>query len=122
MRFLNKTPLIVYRRDNTEGYLGDDGRWVYSNNIQEIPIRCSLQPYVKNSQEELNLPEGIKQEDLRYILTKTPILVADDITKTEADEVEIIGIRYQCLSVKNFTGFGLKTDHYECMFARKDKL
>lgn len=122
MRFLNRTPLVLYRKEESEGYLGEDGVWVYASQEQEIPFRCSLQPYIKNSQEELDLPEGVKQEDLRYVFTKTPIRTGDDRLKVKADEIEIDGVRYQCLSVKNFTGFGLKSDHYECMFARKDKL
>lgn len=122
MRALQRTPLTIFRRDEAEGYLGVDGKWVYDVNVEEIPIRCSLQPYVKNSQEEVNLPEGIKQEDLRYVFTKTLIRTADDINKIEADETIIDGFRYQCLSVKPFVGYGLRSDHYECMFARKDKL
>ena len=119
---MNKTPLIIYRREESEGYLGEDGKWVYGSVEEEIPLRCSLQPYVKNSQEEVTLPEGIRQDDLRYVFTKSYVRTSDDVTKAKADEIEINGIRYQCLSVKDFTGFGLKTDHYECMFARKDKL
>lgn len=122
MRFLSKTPLNLYRKNSSDGYLNEEGVWEYSSTEEVIPIRCSLQPYVRNAQEESFLPEGIKQEDLRYIFTKTPIRVADDRDNIKADETVIDGVRYQCLMVKDFTGFSLKTDHYECVFARKDKL
>lgn len=123
MRFLNKTPITVYRRHtDDEGYLGEDGRWVYDVQEDAIPIRCSLQPYIREGNDKEYLPEGIKAEDSLYLFTKTEIFTSDDRLKKRADEVEVYGYRYQCIRVKNYTGFGLRTDHYECVFVRKDKL
>lgn len=120
---MNKTPLTIYRpSSSSEGYLDDKGRWVYDPQEVEIPIRCSLQPYTREGEDKVYLPEGVKEEDSRFVFTKTPILGADDRTKRKPDETVIEGVRYQCVRVRNYTGFGLKTDHYEAVFVRTDKL
>lgn len=118
-----RTNLTVYRIKKGTSYLSEDGDWIEGtgSDVEEIPIKCSLQPYV-NGNEQRDLPDGIRATDARYIFTKTEILQADDRTQIAADEVEIDGVRYECDRVKPFVGFGLITDHYECVFIRKDKL
>ena len=118
-----RNPLTIYRVKKGTSYLDEDGNWIEGSggDVEEIPIKCSLQPYV-NGNEQQELPDGIRATDARYVFTKTEILQADDREQIEADETEIDGVRYECSRVKPFVGYGLRSDHYECVFIRKDKL
>lgn len=117
-----KNKLNVYRLKASESYLNDDGIYVEGTASQEIiPIRCSLQPYT-NGNENIELPSGAKSEDAVFVYTKTFIRQIDDRQGVNPDEIEVEGVRYECYRVKNYTGFGLITDHYECVFLKKDKL
>lgn len=116
-----RNKLDIYRIGAEEGYLDENGKWFYGNTEQVIPIKCSLQPYVSGNQER-ELPDGVSATDARYVFTKTKILQSDDRTGIKADETVVEGIRYQCFRVKDYNMYGLPTDHYECIFVRKDKL
>ena len=117
MQLLNKTPLVALRH-NSEGEFNENYEWVDSN-PDEVPFKCSLQPLSKNSEVKI-LPEGVTSSDAFVVLTKTEILEDNEHTKQKADEVEIRGRRYKAFKVFPWTGFGLSTDHYRCIFIKKD--
>ena len=121
MSLINRTSLNIYRKTASGGYLDDNGNWVDSATETVIPIKCSLQPF-RNGDQQIDLPEGISSKDSYFIFTKTEVLSADDRTDTKADETEIKGVRYECFWVEDWTHYGLSTDHYKCVFIKKDKL
>ena len=89
-----RNPLTIYRVKKGTSYLDEDGNWIEGSggDVEEIPIKCSLQPYV-NGNEQQELPDGIRATDARYVFTKTEILQADDREQIEADETEIDGVQ-----------------------------
>lgn len=122
MSLIGKTALTIYRKLPSSGYLDDDGNWIDNTADEVVPIVCSLQPF-RNGDQQLDLPDGIRSEDAYFIYTKTEILSADDRQPTQkADETEIKGVRYECFRVEDWTHYGLSTDHYKCVFIKKDKL
>ena len=117
---LRTTSTVLYRSSGSDRYLTDDGKWVESSTIEEIPIKCNIQPY-QGGEEQRDLPDGIRLDEALSLFTKTKVIQADDRSKVESDEIEIEGVRYECFGVKKFVGFGLISDNYECLFIKKDK-
>lgn len=120
INLLKTTKTNLYRPTSNGGYLNADRKWVEASSEEIIPIQCNLQPYI-NGEQQQDLPDGIRLDETYYLFTKTPVRQADDRNNIESDEIEIDGVRYECFRVKKFVGFGLVSDHYECIFIKKDK-
>ena len=120
MRLINRTTIPVFRRLEASGYLDENNRWVEGNEEDCFNIKCSIQPF-RNGDEQIELPEGVRTEEVRYVFTKTELFTNDENLEREADEIEYKDFRWECFSVEDWTGHRLRTDHYRCVFIRKDK-
>lgn len=91
--------------------------------ITEPPfdIEASVQPYRKGD-ADIQLPEGIRSEDVYIIRTPTKLLATIEQLEQEADETTIDGLSYKCYTVLNWSRRNSTTAHYEAMFIRKDLL
>lgn len=117
---LNKFTLSITRKDAGTGYYDDDYNYV-EGTTSNFNIQCSIQPF-KEGKGKDDLPEGVSSRDVRVVLTKTELRTAEESTNQEADETVIDGITYVCFDAANWTGHGLNSDHYRCLFIKKDKL
>ncbi|AZV01482.1 hypothetical protein vBSflM004_093 [Shigella phage vB_SflM_004] len=70
MRLLNRHSFVVKRKVSEDGYYNNDGDWVASEDIVDIPCKGNIQPYIKGSVKngtQIVLPEGIRLTDTRII-------------------------------------------------------
>ena len=49
MRLLNRHSFVVKRKVSEDGYYNNDGDWVASEDIVDIPCKGNIQPYIKGS-------------------------------------------------------------------------
>ena len=120
-RLINRTTLEVLRKSPNTGYIDPNTRlWVEGAKDIDLTIKCSLQPV--RGRSRLLLPDGVRAVDSKLVLTKTELLISDDLTEQEADTVIVKDLPYKVINVEDWTGFGLTTDHYRCIIIREDKL
>ena len=122
IRLLKTSSLDVTRKvatDEDDQY-DDQGNYIPPTDDPIVPIKCSIQPY-KDGMFRVPLPEGVMAKDARLIYTKTELLTANEYTGQVADEVIIQGMPYQCHNVEDWNQYGLRTDHYKCVFVKKDR-
>lgn len=112
MSRLMKTHSLVFIRP-AQGYFSK-GKWVAGGVDVEIPAIGSLQPF-KKGWDSIVLPEGTRTEDAKTFLSLVKLQPANDHTKpvTRSDYTIIDGKRFEIWSFEDWTGFGLRTDHYE---------
>jgi hypothetical protein len=122
IRLLNTSSLDVARKVATDedDQWDDQGNYIPPQDNIVVPIKCSIQPY-KDGMFRVPLPEGIMANDARIIYTKTEILTANEYTGQVADEITINSMPYQCHYVEDWSQYGLRTDHYKCVFVKKDR-
>ncbi len=122
IRLLKTSSLDVTRKVATDedDQWDDQGNYIPPTDDPLVPIECSIQPY-KDGMFRVPLPEGIMAKDARIIYTKTELLTANEYTGQVADEVTIQDMPYQCHYVEDWNQYGLRTDHYKCVFVKKDR-
>ena len=122
IRLLGTSSLDVTRMvatDEDDQY-DEEGDYIPPTEAPAVPIRCSIQPY-KDGMFRVPLPEGVMAKDARVIYTKTELLTANEYIGQVADEIVIQNIPYQCHYVEDWNRYGLRTDHYKCVFVKKDR-
>lgn len=122
MRLLNTHTLTITRLVAGSGYQDPvTKKWVDGTQEAPFDISCSIQPF-RNGKEQIKLPEHINSKDVRIVYTKTELYETDEFAERKADTTVIGGLEFECFRVEPWTGFNLSTDHYKCLFIRKDKL
>jgi hypothetical protein len=119
MKLLRRTALTALRYSEAGGEYNEHYEWIDSE-ITEVPFKCSLQP-INRGQDVMILPEGISAKDAYLVLTETKLLEDNEFSNQKADEVDIKGIRFKAHNVSDWTGYGLKSDHYRAILIRSDK-
>lgn len=114
---LKYQPLTITRYSNG-GYYREDGEWIVGS-TSPLTIQASVQPYQK-SEQQIILPEGVTEDDVRLVMTKSQLQTASEYNNNNADTTVIEGHVYEAFSVKNWTLYN--TSHNECIFVRKDKI
>lgn len=121
LKLLNRFTLSIVRKTAGTGYLDPTSRkWIQGTDEAAFDISCSVQPF-RNGDNQLKLPEGVEANNAIVVLTKTELKTSDELTNQEPDTTTYKGQSYECFNVEDWTGHGLKTDHYRCVFIRKDK-
>jgi len=115
-----KTKLTIERHKGGER---DANNIYYDFPPEYIEAEFSIQPFQKGS-EMLVLPDGIRSSDAYVLYGTTPIKEADsDATpKTKADKVVIDGKSYFAFNVANWSFHGSRSDHYESIFIKEEKV
>lgn len=95
-----------------------DGTWV-SPGFDSISITASIQP--ATGKDLQNVPEGQRNSAVFAVFTSTEIKVAEQATAsedpgTEADEIEIGGIRHIAVHIEAWQNDII--NHYRALFAR----
>lgn len=121
MRLLSTHKIDVTRRVANTGYIDPDTRkWVEGASEKTFSITCSLQPI--SGKNRRMMPEGVSTTHSKLVFSKEPLLTADEHLDQESDTVNLGGIMYEVISVEDWTGYGLVTDHHKSIITRKDKL
>jgi hypothetical protein len=113
---LLRIPIVITRVE--KGEWQEDGSFT-EGVTTPINVKGSIQPYSPNNSQVV-LPEGIRASDAVTIWTKTLIRTANQFSKTLADTTVIDGQEYLAIDVANWARHGLRLDHYEVVFIRKD--
>jgi len=120
LRLLQKFTLTI-NGDDGGGFWNDKGRWVEDPTPPAaLVIKCSIQPF-KMGANQMILPEGKTTSDAKIVLTTTLLKTSDQFGKTLADTTVINGLRYYAKAVEDWTGHGLRTDHFKILFIRDDQ-
>ena len=115
---LLRTSTLTITRFDAQPELLESGK--YSGvTTSTFDIQCSLQPFKGIAQKVL--PDGYKADDARLVYTQTKLNTTSQFTKVQADETQIDGLTYECFLVEDWNQFNLSTDHYRCIFVRKDQ-
>jgi hypothetical protein len=59
--------------------------------------------------------------DARVVFTETKLQTSSQFTKIQADETTIDSLIYECFEVEDWNQYSLSTDHFRCIFVRKDE-
>jgi len=116
MRLLKEKTLTFTRF--AEGFISDDGDWLDGAETTII-VQGSLQPFQGSSRAVL--PEGVSSKDARVFYTKDEILTTNQLTNTQAYEVEIEGFTFVVTDSGPWIDSGLSLNHYAVILIRKDK-
>ena len=119
-RLFNTHTLTITRTQANTGYIDEDGNYV-DGTTSNFDINCNIQPFRKGD-TEMELPEGVRSEDVRVIYTKTQLLNNIEQLNQEADTTVIDGLQYECHNVATWIGYQLRAaENYKVMFVRVDK-
>lgn len=124
---LMTTESLDFERDSAGGYLDAGGNWVESTKTTLEYVEGNLQPFrtgnnlLKNGEYRQITDAGYSASDARIFYTKTRLRTANQFTKTKADRTQIDGLWYNVFSVKDWSRYGLGSDHYECILVREDQ-
>ena len=124
---LLKTSSLTFTRDNADGYIGLEGLPIPSTTTELTEVQGSLQPFrtgnniLKNGDYQILTQAGYSSDDARIFYTKTRLQTTNQHLKRKADLTTIDGLTYFVFSVKDWSSYGLFTDHYECILAREDQ-
>ena len=125
MRLLNTSTIPVTRKTPNSGYLDPQTRqWVEGTAETTFHVNCSIQPWLETNKHNktIKLPEGVTSGDVLWVFTTTELKQAREQLNQEADTALIDGLEYECFVVKNWKRYGLRVDHYHCLFILKDLL
>lgn len=114
----HKVPL--YRRNNSSGYLNEDGEWIQATFLPASILECNIQP-MRQGRSKVILPDGVRTDSVIVVRTFTELSIQDHVLNTEGDEIEYKGKRYEAFIEEDFSSYNLRTDHYKYLFIRKDK-
>lgn len=118
---LLKTHSLVVTRKSPTGEYNDDGDWVDGTTLDPFTVKGSLQPF-RQGKSKVELPDGVRQQDVRLFYTKAILTTSDEILNQEADTTLIDGIPYECWYVEPWVGNSLMTDHHKVFWVREDRL
>lgn len=121
MKLLNRQSYTVKRQNQDTSYIDDDGNWITPEaEVETFTVKGNRQPF-RNGLTQVILPEGVESNDAFLFYSHTQLLPADELTEQVADIMLINGIEHECFRMEDWTGYGLKTDHYKHVFIRADK-
>jgi hypothetical protein len=121
LRLLSTHNLQVLRKVTGTGYIDQETRlWVSGTYDETINLTCGLQPL--SGKNRKLLPEGVSATDSKLVFSREALRTAEEHLEQESDVVIVAGINYEVISVEDWTGYGLKSDHYKSIITRKDRL
>ena len=119
IKLLQKNAL-QFRRigdDLDKGYYDKSGQYVSATTVTLIDAVGNLQPWTPYN-NQLVLPEGTREQDLRIYYTKTELRVVDQYENLPADETTIDGDNWTVFTKQPWTGYSLTPDHNSYVLIR----
>lgn len=102
---LMKEDIVINRPTSGEGYVDEEGNWVTSATITQIPMKGNIQPYtstdISDGREVIPFRDGFDSQSARNIFTNQLVLSVDRNQQREPDELEFEGETWVCWRVYN---------------------
>lgn len=118
---LLKTHTVHLIKKSTEGgYLNNNHEWVTADEVTSVDLHCNIQPF-NTAKSKIILPDGVRTDDIIVLRTRTQLTIADHYKEEEGSLIEYKGIRYEIFMEKDWSSYGLASDHFEYLFKRQDE-